>query len=310
MTNTTTLPIMLSVCLVAVATGQDTKSKTGFEWLRQFEGKWKVTSKQPGQDAVLAAGTLVAKPMSTQWMVCEQNANMGSMQFHSIQRIGYDKKTKKYIGSWFDSVSQFVWQYDGSLNDAGTTLTLNAIGPDWENATKNKDYRDIYEFKSETEIMMTAQIKNDEGKWDTFMTATMTKDNSSPKTSVTPFLMFAGQAVEAIEFYQSVFPGTEVLSMQKYGAAGPGKEGTVQLAEIQVAGQRIKIIDSPVENDFAFTPSFSLFVECENDDQIKKRFGKLSDGGKVMMPLGNHGFSKEFGWVSDKFGVSWQLNLK
>ena len=53
----------------------------------------------------------------------------------------------------------------------------------------------------------------------------------------------------------------------------------------------------------------SLFVECESEDELRGAFARLSEGGSVLMPAGNHGFSTLFAWVSDRFGVSWQLNL-
>ncbi len=63
------------------------------------------------------------------------------------------------------------------------------------------------------------------------------------------------------------------------------------------------------EHNFTFTPSMSIFVHCENEEEIETLFKKLSENGNIMMPLDNYGFSKKFGWLSDKYGVSWQLNL-
>ena len=60
---------------------------------------------------------------------------------------------------------------------------------------------------------------------------------------------------------------------------------------------------------FTFTPSISLFVECESDTELEEVFGRLSEGGTVLKPVGNYGFSTKFGWVQDSLGVSWQLNL-
>ena len=64
-----------------------------------------------------------------------------------------------------------------------------------------------------------------------------------------------------------------------------------------------------MEHGFTFTPAMSLFVECESEAELDAAFDRLSDGGKVLMPVGNYGFSSRFGWLSDRFGVSWQLNL-
>ncbi|QDU58934.1 VOC family protein [Aeoliella mucimassa] len=129
------------------------------------------------------------------------------------------------------------------------------------------------------------------------------------KTRVTPFLMFEGQAEEAMKLYLSLFPDAAIESVEKYGPDEMGKPGTVKLASFTLAGQRVMCIDSPADHDFTFTPSMSLFVDCEDEPQLEKLFAELSKEGKVMMPLGDYGFSQKFGWVSDRFGVSWQLNL-
>ena len=80
-------------------------------------------------------------------------------------------------------------------------------------------------------------------------------------------------------------------------------------AEFTIAGHRLACIDSPVGNAFTFTPSSSLFVECADEAELDRAFAALSAGVGVLMPPGNYGFSRKFAWVTDRFGVSWQLNL-
>jgi predicted 3-demethylubiquinone-9 3-methyltransferase (glyoxalase superfamily) len=65
-----------------------------------------------------------------------------------------------------------------------------------------------------------------------------------------------------------------------------------------------------VKHAFEFTPASSLFVECESETEIGRLAAALAEGGAVMMPLDSYGFSRQFTWVSDRYGVSWQLNLK
>jgi predicted 3-demethylubiquinone-9 3-methyltransferase (glyoxalase superfamily) len=233
------------------------------------------------------------------------------MNFAALQTIGYDSARKQFTSTWVDSLASYTWNSTGSLDSGGKTLTLNTEGPDWSDPNKKKQYRDLYEFKSATEIATLSQMMNDDGDWETFSRGSMTKlIEPKLRTTVTPFLMFEGQAESAIDFYKTVFPDTQIESMTKYEAGETGKEGTVKLATVVIAGQSIKCIDSHIKHDFGFTPAFSFFVECESKAQLKQRFEKLAKGGKVMMPIDNYGFSQQFGWVSDQFGVSWQLNLK
>jgi predicted 3-demethylubiquinone-9 3-methyltransferase (glyoxalase superfamily) len=128
--------------------------------------------------------------------------------------------------------------------------------------------------------------------------------------SVTPFLMFEGPAEAAMNFYVSLFPGSTVDRVERYGPGEPGAEGSIKLATFTVAGQRLLCIDSPIKHAFTFTPSISLFVECASEAELDSVFGQLSAGGSVLMPPGGYGFSTKFAWVSDRFGVSWQLNLR
>ena len=126
---------------------------------------------------------------------------------------------------------------------------------------------------------------------------------------ITTFLMFSGDAQEAMDFYQSLFDDAEVVSITRYGEEGPGEPGTVQHATFTLAGQQFMCIDSPVQHSFGFTPSVSLYVQCADEAEISRLYAALSEQGSALMPLGDYGFSAKFGWVNDRFGVSWQLNL-
>jgi predicted 3-demethylubiquinone-9 3-methyltransferase (glyoxalase superfamily) len=127
--------------------------------------------------------------------------------------------------------------------------------------------------------------------------------------SVRPFLMFQGRAEEAIKLYVSLIPNSEIVDILRYGPGQPGKEGSVKRASISIAGQTVLCTDSPVQHAFTFTPAFSLFVECGSEEEIKRLASALGEGGGVLMPLSNYGFSRQFIWLTDRFGVSWQLNL-
>ncbi len=127
--------------------------------------------------------------------------------------------------------------------------------------------------------------------------------------TVRPFLMFEGNAEEAMTFYVSLFPDGEVSHVARYGPEGPGVEGSVVTASFTIGGQTVLCSDSSVKHAFSFTPSVSMFVECPSVEEIERLAAALADGGGVLMPLDDYGFSRRFGWVNDRFGVSWQINL-
>ncbi|AIY78058.1 VOC family protein [Bacillus anthracis] len=132
---------------------------------------------------------------------------------------------------------------------------------------------------------------------------------SNASQKITTFLMFEGKAEEAMNFYTSLFEQSEIVSISRYDENGPGKEGTVIHATFTLNGQEFMCIDSYVKHDFAFTPAMSLYVTCETEEEIETVFHKLEQDGSVLMPLGSYPFSKKFGWLNDKYGVSWQLTL-
>lgn len=127
--------------------------------------------------------------------------------------------------------------------------------------------------------------------------------------TMVPMLMFAGEADEAVSFYVSLFENSGVLSIEYYGPDEQGAEGSVKKALFVVAGQQLLAIDSPVTHEFGFTPAISLFVECDSKAHFQEASAKLSEGGAVLMPADNYGFSELFTWVNDRFGVSWQLSV-
>ena len=80
-------------------------------------------------------------------------------------------------------------------------------------------------------------------------------------------------------------------------------------ATFSIKGQGFMASDSYVQHAFTFTPSMSLFVTCDTEQEVDQAFEKLSEGGQLLMPLDAYPFSPKFGWINDKFGVSWQLSL-
>jgi predicted 3-demethylubiquinone-9 3-methyltransferase (glyoxalase superfamily) len=126
--------------------------------------------------------------------------------------------------------------------------------------------------------------------------------------TITAHLMFDGGAEEAMNLYVSVFPDSAITDIDRY-TSDEVRAGAVRVATLRLAGQKFICLDSPVKPDFTFTPSISLHVDCETPEQAEQIFARLAEQGTVLLPLDDYGFSRRFGWVQDRFGVFWQLNL-
>ena len=130
--------------------------------------------------------------------------------------------------------------------------------------------------------------------------------------SITPFLWFNDQAEEAASFYVSVFRNSKAGEKSYYNediAEVAGRPaGSVMAVDFQLEGQDFIALNG--NDDHPFTPAISFFVACETPEEIDRLWQKLSQGGVTLMELGKYPFSEKYGWVQDKFGVSWQLILR
>ena len=124
------------------------------------------------------------------------------------------------------------------------------------------------------------------------------------------FLMFDGVAEAAMNLYVSLFEDSRVLDVTRYGPDAAGPEGTIEYATFVLNGQEYIAIDKAMRHDYILPTSVAVYVACRSNEEIERLYAKLSDGGEVQMALGAYEFSDKFGWVSDRFGVSWQLSLE
>jgi predicted 3-demethylubiquinone-9 3-methyltransferase (glyoxalase superfamily) len=118
-----------------------------------------------------------------------------------------------------------------------------------------------------------------------------------------------GTAQAALDLYFATLPDSRMVRVERYAKGEGGPVGTIKVAVFTLCGREFLCSDSPIEHGFSFTPSSSVFVDFDSAAELERVFGILSEGGAVLMPLNNYGFSQRFGWLSDRFGVSWQLNL-
>src|SRR5208283_3061154 len=112
---------------------------------------------------------------------------------------------------------------------------------------------------------------------------------------ITPFLWFDDKAEEAMNYYVSIFKNSRILSVARYGDAGPGPKGTVMTATFQLEGQEFMALNGGPH--FKFTEAISLFVNCETQEEVDALWEKLAAGGT----------KSRCGWLKDKFGLSWQI---
>jgi predicted 3-demethylubiquinone-9 3-methyltransferase (glyoxalase superfamily) len=112
---------------------------------------------------------------------------------------------------------------------------------------------------------------------------------------ITTFLTFNDRAEEAVQFYVSIFKNSRILSTRRYGDAGPGPKGSFMTASFELEGQEFMALNGGPS--FNFAHGISLFVNCETQAEVDELWEKLSEGGEQIA----------CGWLTDKFGVSWQI---
>ena len=112
---------------------------------------------------------------------------------------------------------------------------------------------------------------------------------------ITTFLTFKDQAEEAVKLYTSIFKNSRILSTSRYGDAGPGAKGSLMSANFELDGQEFVALNGGPS--FEFSQGMSLMVDCQNQDEVDMFWEKLSEGGS----------KGPCGWLTDRFGVSWQI---
>jgi predicted 3-demethylubiquinone-9 3-methyltransferase (glyoxalase superfamily) len=112
---------------------------------------------------------------------------------------------------------------------------------------------------------------------------------------IVPFLWFKDNAEEAVDYYLSIFKNSRIVEVQRYGDAGPGPKGSVMLIAFELEGQPFIALNG--ESNFHFTPAISFFVNCTDQKEVDRLYKKLAAGGKEL----------QCAWVTDKFGVTWQI---
>lgn len=133
------------------------------------------------------------------------------------------------------------------------------------------------------------------------------QQHNSTGQKITPFLWFDGKAEEAAKFYTSVFPkNSKIITMKPWGEGSPFPKEQIMNATFELDGQRFYAFDAGPQ--FKFNPSISFFVVCETENETDEVWQKLAEGGSVMMALDKYDWSDKYGWLQDRYGISWQIS--
>ena len=113
---------------------------------------------------------------------------------------------------------------------------------------------------------------------------------------ITPFLWYDTEAEEAATLYTSLFPNSTILAVNRYGAAGPGPEGSVMTVSFELDGQRCVALNGGPAHPF--TEAVSFVVDCTTQEEVDRYWDALTEAG---------GEESMCGWLRDRFGLSWQI---
>ena len=139
------------------------------EFLQKFVGQWDMESEGSG---VQGKAVMKSSMLGKLWLVNSSDHKVSGMKMKSIQMIGYDTEKKKYVGIWADSMINYMWHYEGTVDETGKKLTLDAEGPSMTGDGEMAKYQDAYEFKDNDTIIATSAVQAEDGKWTVMMKGT------------------------------------------------------------------------------------------------------------------------------------------
>lgn len=129
------------------------------------------------------------------------------------------------------------------------------------------------------------------------------------KPIITSLTFQDNRAEDAMNFYVDLFDNSTIINVNRWGKGSPVEAGRIMQATFELDGNLFMCSDSPAVHDWDFSPAVSNYIECDSETELQHLFSALSENGNVTMPPDNYGFSQQFAWVIDQFGISWQLNL-
>ena len=143
-------------------------------WLQQLVGEWTSETEaymEPGKPPIKSIGTESIQPLGKFWTISEIKSTMMDMPFSGNFTLGYDTDKKKYVGTWVDSMTGHLWNYEGSVDATGKILTLETEGQCPMRPGKLSKFKEVVEIKSPDHKIFSSSILGDDGKWVTMMTS-------------------------------------------------------------------------------------------------------------------------------------------
>ena len=142
------------------------------QWLQQLAGEWEseVQMLVPGQDPVTSQGSEVVRKVGGFWIQAENRGKFMDQPFLGLLTLGYDTDKAQYVGTWVDSMTGYLWTYEGQLDKAKKVLTLEAEGPCPMRPGELSKFREVLEIKSKDHKVFSSSIQGDDGEWTTMMT--------------------------------------------------------------------------------------------------------------------------------------------
>lgn len=140
-------------------------------WLQQLVGEWKSTGEMivPGQPTVTTEGTETVRAIGGFWIQAENRGDFMGTPFTGLLTLGYDSKREQYVGSWIDSFNDYLWTYEGSVDEAGKALTLETEGPCHAGPAETARFREVLDIRSPDHYVFTSSMQGEDGSWTTFM---------------------------------------------------------------------------------------------------------------------------------------------
>jgi hypothetical protein len=143
-------------------------------WLMQMLGEWTMDGEmtmKPGDAPEKFTGTASVTAMGELWTLARGEMPTPDGTHTSLTTLGYDPQKKRFVGSFISSMMTNLWVYEGTLDAAGKTVTMDTEGPDFKTEGKLVKYQDLYEIRSPDHWILSSRMPGEDGKWNTFMTA-------------------------------------------------------------------------------------------------------------------------------------------